>query len=49
MTQSSKPKKVVYAPLVCIYCRSNDHKKCPGCDCSQVKHVLEDVDGLRDM
>ena len=35
------PRKVYPKYLVCIWCREQDHKKCPGCDCSQVKHELE--------
>ena len=27
--------------MVCIWCRGHLHEKCPGCDCSQVKHELD--------
>ena len=35
------PRKMYPKNLVCIYCRRDEHSKCPGCDCSQVKHQIE--------
>jgi hypothetical protein len=35
------PRKWYPKFLVCKWCREHDHKRCPGCDCSQVKHQIE--------
>lgn len=41
MPKNGQPRKVYPKYLVCKWCRDLDHAKCPGCDCSQVKHDLD--------